>query len=69
VAGEPAATPSTEAVREIPTPDDIVVLRRTDPAAALEWRRRLRADLGGALAAGCRITGFTRAGAYVVEEG
>lgn len=52
---------------EVPTPDDIVVLRRTDPATALEWRRQLREQLEGLLARGGVVTGFTRDGAYVVH--
>jgi predicted GNAT superfamily acetyltransferase len=51
----------------VDTPDDIVFLRRTDPAEALEWRRRVRAELGGRIDAGATVTGFTRAGQYVLE--
>ena len=49
---------------EIATPDDIVRLRRTDPAEASGWRRRVRAEFGEALAAGGVVTGFTRQGSY-----
>lgn len=52
---------------EVATPDDIVVLRRTDPAAAGDWRKRLRDELGVPLAAGARVVGFTRAGSYVLD--
>jgi predicted GNAT superfamily acetyltransferase len=55
------------ATTTVATPDDIVALRRTDPAAAATWRRRLRAELGGALGAGGRVVEFTRDGEYVVE--
>jgi predicted GNAT superfamily acetyltransferase len=51
----------------VPTPDDIVVLRRTDPAAAAEWRVRVRAELGDRLAAGAVVTKFTRDGNYVLH--
>lgn len=51
----------------VPTPDDIVVLRRTDPAAAAEWRVRVRTELGDRLAAGAAVTAFTRDGSYVVH--
>lgn len=51
----------------VPTPDDIVVLRRTDTAAATAWRHRLRDELGGRLTLGGRVVGFTRAGDYLVE--
>lgn len=61
-AGDPAATIT------VATPDDIVVLRRTDPAAATEWRERVRRELGGRLATGARVVGFTRDGEYLLEE-
>jgi predicted GNAT superfamily acetyltransferase len=50
----------------IPTPDDIVTLRRTDPAAVARWRHETGTALTAALDAGKRIMGFTRAGEYVV---
>ena len=43
----------------VPTPDDIVVLRRTDPAEAASWRLRVREELGGAIAAGARVVNFS----------
>ncbi|MET0326305.1 MAG: GNAT family N-acetyltransferase [Ilumatobacteraceae bacterium] len=52
----------------VPTPHDIVVLRRTDRAAATAWRHRIRSELGGRLAAGGRVVGFTRDGEYLVVE-
>lgn len=51
----------------VPTPDDIVALRRTDPAEALRWRHQVRSELLGALGEGRRILGFTTDGRYVVE--
>ena len=53
----------------VATPADIVVLRRTDPAAAVDWRRRVRRELGGPLAAGATVRGFTREGDYLVAAG
>ncbi len=47
-------------------PDDIVSLRGSDPPAAVRWRRATRDALVPRLAAGDRITGFTRTGRYVV---
>jgi predicted GNAT superfamily acetyltransferase len=47
-------------------PADAVALRAADPAAALAWRRALREALGGALAAGYRVAGFTRDGEYLL---
>jgi predicted GNAT superfamily acetyltransferase len=51
----------------VPTPDDVVTLRRTDPAAVGEWRRSTRSALQGTLERGGRIVGFTEHGEYVVE--
>jgi predicted GNAT superfamily acetyltransferase len=52
--------------RLIPTPTDIVALRRTDPATVATWRADNREALTAALAAGRPIIGFTRSGDYVV---
>ncbi len=60
--GEPLA-----GVELIGTPDDIVTLRRTDPAAVADWRQLHRERLAPALAAGRRVLGFTRDGEYVLE--
>jgi predicted GNAT superfamily acetyltransferase len=65
---QPSA-PSSSTRLDVPTPDDIVVLRRTDPAAALEWRLRVRTELGDRMQNGGIVTGFTRDGAYIVETG
>lgn len=53
----------------VPTPDDIVALRRTDPVAVGRWRSATREALQGALARGDRIVGFTDAGEYRIEAG
>jgi len=50
----------------VPTPDDVVTLRRTDPAAVADWRERTRHDLTTAFAAGREVVGFTREGNYVI---
>jgi predicted GNAT superfamily acetyltransferase len=55
-----------EATIRVATPEDIVVLRRTDPAAAGEWRHRVRRELGDRLAAGAEVVGFTRDGQYLL---
>ncbi|MGW7077805.1 GNAT family N-acetyltransferase [Streptomyces sp. NPDC054866] len=52
----------------VAVPGDIEKLRATDPARAAAWRSALRDVLGGLLADGARITGFDRAGRYVVER-
>lgn len=50
----------------VATPDDIVRLRRTDPAAVARWRASTREALTAALDAGRPIVGFTRDGNYVI---
>jgi predicted GNAT superfamily acetyltransferase len=47
-------------------PTDVERLRITDPACASAWRAALRDVLAPAMAAGARITGFDRAGWYVL---
>lgn len=64
----PTSPSHTEGVVAIPTPADVVVLRRTAPAEAQQWRHTLRAELGRRLASGGRVIGFTRAGEYLVVE-
>ena len=66
LADRPTA-PAGSTVTEIPTPDDIVVTRRTDPAEAMRWRCEVRDQLLPLLEAGGVVTGFTRDGAYVVH--
>jgi len=51
----------------IPTPDDIITLRRTDPVEVARWRRETREALQSALDRGDRVVGFTDAGEYVIE--
>jgi predicted GNAT superfamily acetyltransferase len=51
----------------VPTPEDIVSLRRTDPSAVKTWRIESRAALMAGLERGDRVAGFTRDGAYVLE--
>jgi predicted GNAT superfamily acetyltransferase len=50
----------------VPTPPDIVELRRSDPRTAARWRLDVRHALGGALDDGRRVLGFTRDGDYVI---
>jgi predicted GNAT superfamily acetyltransferase len=52
----------------IPTPDDIVTLRRTDPNEVARWRGSTRSALTEALTSGSQIVGFTRDGDYVVTS-
>ncbi|WP_285709599.1 GNAT family N-acetyltransferase [Microtetraspora sp. NBRC 16547] len=51
------------------TPPDVERLREDDPGAARHWRAALGAALGGALADGYLITGFTRSGWYLLARG
>jgi predicted GNAT superfamily acetyltransferase len=53
----------------VPTPDDVVALRRTDPAEVARWRRRTREALSSALDARRRVLGFTADGNYVIGSG
>lgn len=57
----------TDGLVAVPTPDDIVVLRRMDPTAAATWRQRVRDELGGGLAAGATVVGVTRDGEYLLQ--
>ena len=50
----------------VPTPEDVVDLRRSDPVAVATWRRATRRALVGAFDAGHSIVGFTRDGNYVI---
>lgn len=52
----------------VPTPPDIVELRRSDPSAVGRWRTETREALTRALDTGHRIVGFTRDGNYVIGE-
>ena len=53
----------------IATPDDIVLLRQSDPALALEWRLRVREQFLKALEAGLVVVGLDSDGSYVLAEG
>jgi predicted GNAT superfamily acetyltransferase len=66
VSGDIDHTPGLRTI-EVATPDDIVTLRRTDPAQAQRWRVQVRTALEEAFAAGGRVRSFSRDGAYVIE--
>ena len=51
----------------IQVPEDVVTLRREQPALARAWRLALREALTNALAGGYEITGASRLGWYVLE--
>ena len=52
----------------VAVPRDIGALRDADPALAQQWRVAVRESLSALLADGGRITGFDRAGWYVVRR-
>ncbi|MEU0095180.1 GNAT family N-acetyltransferase [Kribbella sp. NPDC006257] len=52
----------------VAVPADAEGLRSTDPGVAKDWRLAVREVLGGLLADGAQVTGFDRAGWYVVER-
>ena len=68
----PAAVPQVGAGPEMLRcwiPEDMLALRRTDPALARRWRLAVREALGGAVDSGYQVTGVLRAGWYVLEKG
>ena len=52
---------------ELIIPADIEALRRADPQAALQWRIALREAMTTLLDDGWTVTGFRRAGGYVIS--
>lgn len=64
--GRPVLRPAATRGVLVATPEDVEALRRHDPGAAREWRLAVREVLGGLMAAGARVTGFTDRGDYVV---
>ncbi len=49
-------------------PEDIIEMRSTNPALALQWRLALRKELQPRLERGWTISGFTGDGAYIVRH-
>ena len=52
----------------VATPDAINPLRRSDPAAALDWRRRVRSAIVSRLDDGHHVAGLTTDGSYVLRR-
>ncbi|MFI7599994.1 GNAT family N-acetyltransferase [Actinoplanes sp. NPDC049681] len=52
----------------VAVPPDVETLRRRDPGEARRWRPAVRDALSTLLAAGARVTGFDRAGWYVLRR-
>jgi predicted GNAT superfamily acetyltransferase len=66
--GDPVTGRSDAATLLVAVPPDVAALRGANPGGAKDWRLAVREVLGGLLAAGARVTGFDRAGWYVVEH-
>jgi predicted GNAT superfamily acetyltransferase len=66
--GGPATGSADAPVVVVAVPADIEGLRGTDPGKAAAWRAALRETLGGLMTAGGRVTGFDRAGFYVISK-
>lgn len=64
----PLTTPVDAPILLCRIPEDVVTLRRDDPATAHDWRRALRSTLGTALQNGHKARGITRTGWYVLEQ-
>ncbi|MET9315699.1 GNAT family N-acetyltransferase [Kribbella sp. NPDC003505] len=67
-AGAPVVRPTGAATYLVAVPSDVEALRVREPALARQWRTAVRDTLGVLLADGGRITGFDRAGWYVVRR-
>jgi predicted GNAT superfamily acetyltransferase len=65
--GQPVLSPSRAPLVICEVPDDIVSIRRSDPALARRWRLALREALHGSMLSGYRIKGATKSGWYVLE--
>jgi predicted GNAT superfamily acetyltransferase len=66
--GEPVRESSSAVVLVCQVPEDIVALRRSDPATARSWRLALRRVLGEAFNSGHRVRGATKSGWYILER-
>ncbi|MET9271994.1 GNAT family N-acetyltransferase [Kribbella sp. NPDC003557] len=67
-AGAPVAGPPGDGMCLVAVPPDVEGLRVRQPALARAWRTAVRETLGALLSDGGRITGFDRAGWYVVRR-
>jgi predicted GNAT superfamily acetyltransferase len=64
-----AKAPATDDIVEtLEIPADIEALRVSDPAAAHEWRTRLRAEMAEILGRGLRIAGFDVERGYLFTQ-
>jgi predicted GNAT superfamily acetyltransferase len=67
--GTPVSTPSDAPRRLVQVPPEIESIRLAVPELAVEWAEAIRVHLGGAMAAGFRVTGFSREGWYLLAAG
>jgi predicted GNAT superfamily acetyltransferase len=66
--GAPVPGPLDAATSLVAVPPDIEAMRAGDPGLAREWRAAMRDVLGTLMADGGRITGFAKAGWYIVSR-
>jgi predicted GNAT superfamily acetyltransferase len=65
----PVESPSDAPRRLVQVPADIEAIRLVDPGLARRWAEAVRGQLGGAMEAGFRVTGFSRDGWYLLAVG
>ncbi|MBP2478806.1 putative GNAT superfamily acetyltransferase [Crossiella equi] len=68
VDGRPVRHETTAATVLVAVPSDVEALRGNDPGLAADWRFAVRDTLGEELERGSRVTGFLRAGSYVISR-
>ncbi|MGV9375731.1 GNAT family N-acetyltransferase [Nonomuraea sp. NPDC003707] len=68
VGGRPVAGPVDAGTVLVAVPADIAGLRGADPGTAKAWRHAVRDVLGGLMAEGRAVTGFSGKSYYVVEK-
>ncbi|MBB5780778.1 GNAT family N-acetyltransferase [Nonomuraea jabiensis] len=68
VGGRPVAGPVDAGTVLVAVPADIAGLRGADPGTAKTWRHAVRDVLGGLMAEGRAVTGFSGKSYYVVEK-
>lgn len=70
LAGAPPP-PEPAPLHRVPVPRDFQAIKASDPAAALGWRLKVRAEIQAALAEGCAVTGFQlgpEGGTYLLSD-
>eukprot|EP01133_Synstelium_polycarpum_P021136 gene21136-25391_t len=67
-AGLPVLKSTKNRFVTVATPNDVYTLRKSDPAAANDWRLAVRETLGGVLAENGVVLAVTRTGKYVLDR-